>query len=216
MTLKKTILFDFDGTLADTSSGIKNSVKYALKAFDIEIGDEKKLDYFIGPPLFVGFTDMYHVDPNTADALVVKYRERYKNEGLHEAQLYDGIVDLLAYLKDNGFRIAVTSSKPIIYLKQMIEILGITRYCDYIIGPELTDHNSNKRQLLEKAINHFEIEDRSECIMIGDRCFDIDAAKECGIDSIGVLFGFGSKEELSACGANFLVNHPNDIKKLLT
>ena len=207
-------LFDFDGTTADTGLGVKNCVKYSLDYYGIDVGDENKLNEFIGPSLYTGYTEICGVDDETANKLVEKYRERYKSVGIYECSPYEGIKELFEKLRKSGVKVAIASSKPKVFLEKCIMFLTLDQSIDYFIGPSFSDTSSDKKSLLCDAAEHLKTE-KSKCIMIGDRKYDIDAASALGIDSIGVTYGYGSVDELNKSGATYTACNTKEIKKII-
>lgn len=204
-------IFDFDGTLSDTVPGVKNSVKYALSCYGIEETDDKKLDYFIGPPLYESFTTVYSADDETANGMIEKYRERYKVKACEESTLYDGIKEMLSALKAKGKKLAIASSKPLPLVEMIAKSLEIYEYFDYISAETYSHIHSDKCALITDALNALEVSDKSKVIMIGDRFYDIEGANKAGIDSAGALYGFGEEEELKGAGATYLLSSPKEL-----
>lgn len=207
----KLYIFDFDGTIADTVPGIINSAKYALDFYGIEEKDEKRLDYFIGPPLFDSFKTLYNVSDEMADKLIVKYRERYKIKASEESSVYDGVEEMLKELKKKGKKIAVASSKPLLFVEDISKHHGIYDYFDYISAETFANTHSRKAELITDVLEHFGITDKSEAIMTGDRFYDIEGAVATGIDSAGALYGFGTEKELKEAGATYLLDTPAQL-----
>ena len=204
-------IFDFDGTLVDSSEGIYNSIIYALKEFGIEESDREKLRYFIGPPLFHSFKHIYGVNNEESNLLVAKYRERYKVKGVLEALVYENVPEMLKALNEKGKKIAIASSKPKQFVDEMSKNLGIYDYYDYVSAESFDKTHSSKEELINNVLEHFGNPNKEECLMIGDRFYDIDGAKATGLDSAGALFGLGEKEELTTAGATYLLNSPFDL-----
>ena len=213
----RVVIFDFDGTVADTGRGVKNSIKYALNEFEIPVGDEKALDYFIGPPLYEGFEHVYGVDSEMAGRLVDTYRKYYAEKGIYELDPYDGITELMAELSEKGYTVAVASSKPKEYLTRAMDFIGAGKYCKYIIGPRLDNHNADKSVLIGNVLKTLGISkaDYSDVVMIGDRFYDMEGAKKVGISSIAVTYGYGSREELEKAGADRIVNSAEELRAVL-
>ncbi len=211
----KAVIFDFDGTVADTGRGVRNAIKYALKEFNIPVGDEKKLDYFIGPPLYEGFSHVYGVDEKTSEKLVDTYRIYYAKQGVFECDPYPGILELLNDLKSAGVKLAVASSKPKHFLDVVVSYIGADKYFDFIVGPELTNHEANKTQLIISACEKLGVDPDKSVAMIGDRFYDIEGANGAGVTSIGVEFGYGEKSELEKYKADFIVSDVNGLKDIL-
>ncbi len=208
-------IFDFDGTIADSGEGIINCVIYALKKFGIEESDREKLRYFIGPPLYDSFCDIYGVTREESDTLVEYYRERYRTLGCEEAELYPGIAELLTSLRENGVKTGICSSKPQQFIEKIADRLGVLGKFDFISGISMDYKEAGKDALLRIALDGLGITDRSEAVMIGDRHFDIDAAKKVGVASIGAVWGFGTREELAAAGADMLADSAEDIRRFV-
>lgn len=207
----KYYIFDFDGTLVDSSEGIYNSIIFALKEFGIEENDREKLRYFIGPPLFEAFKHIYKVNNDDANWLVAKYRERYKVKGCAESVVYDGVPEMLKALKDKGKKIAIASSKPKQFVDEISKHLGIFDYYDYVSAESFDKTHSSKEDLINNVLEHFGNPPKEDCLMIGDRFYDIDGAKATELDSAGALFGLGEVKELTEAGATYLLNNPADL-----
>ncbi|MGN1319100.1 MAG: HAD family hydrolase [Lachnospirales bacterium] len=210
----KYILFDLDGTLTDAYEGITNSVKYSLEYFGIHIEDKSVLKKFIGPPLKESYMVFYDFDDEKANKAVEKYREYFSPKGVFENRVYEGIKELLENLKNMGLKLVVCTSKPQIYAKRITEHFDLDKYFEYVCGSELDGRRTNKAEVIEYAINKFNI-DKDNVIMVGDRLHDIVGANKNGIKSIGVLFGFGSEKELNETGADFIAKTPQDIKNII-
>jgi phosphoglycolate phosphatase len=208
------ILFDLDGTLIDPKIGITESVKYALKAFDIDEPDMNNLCKFIGPPLKESFEKFYDFDEKSALRAVEKYREHYSDIGIFEAELYPGIDKLLLQLHTNKKRLVVATSKPTVFARRILEHIKIIHYFEYISGSELDNTRTKKSEVIEHGLRQLQI-NKSKALMIGDREYDIIGAKEVGLTSIGVLYGYGSYTELKNAGANFIVEDIERLGKVL-
>lgn len=209
------ILFDLDGTLTDPAEGITNSVAYALRRYGIEVEDTSELNCFIGPPLTDSFERFYGFSHEKAVEAVEVYREYYRPTGIFENKVYDGIPELLSRLKAEGKKVIMATSKPEIFANQIAEHFGFDSYFDLVAGSTLDGSRVKKHDVIENAIERFEITDRSECVMIGDRLHDIEGAKASGLCSIGVLWGYGSREELEACGADHICERVDDLFDLI-
>jgi len=205
------ILFDLDGTLTDSGEGIANSVDYALKRYGITETDRSKLFLFVGPPLTESFRKYYHFSEEDAKEAVNVYREYYIPKGIYENSVYEGIPKLLQRLKKEGKKIAVATSKPEELAKKVLDHFQITQYFDCISGATMDEKKVEKPEIIKTVLEELKIQDKSCCVMVGDRLHDIIGAKENGIDSIGVLYGFGSKEELESYGATYIVKTPEEI-----
>ena len=204
-------LFDFDGTLCDTTEGIFNSILYSLECYGIIEKDIEKLNYFVGPPLFESYKTVYGVSDEDAQWLINKYRERYKEKAAEESVLYNGITELLERLKKGGKKIAVASSKPQKFVEEIAQHLGIYDYFDFIAAETFTSNHSSKEELINSCLTFFSNPNKGKAIMIGDRFYDIDGAKAAGIDSAGAVYGFGTEEELKNAGATYILYTPKDL-----
>lgn len=198
----KYILMDLDGTITDPKLGITKSVQYALKSFGIEVTDLDTLCKFIGPPLRNSFKEYYGFDDAKAEAAVAKYREYFSETGLYENEVFEGMEKLLAGLKAAGKILIIATSKPEVFAKIILEHFGLEKYFTDICGAELDGRRSRKEEVIRYALERNDITDYAEAVMVGDRMHDIEGAKAVGLVSIGVLFGYGSREELEEAGAD--------------
>ncbi|MDE5965955.1 MAG: HAD family hydrolase [Lachnospiraceae bacterium] len=210
-----TILFDLDGTLTDPGPGITNSVSYALQKFGIRVTDRTRLYKFIGPPLNESFQEFLGFSVEESQRAVAYYREYYGEQGIYENQLYDGVEPLLEDLQAKGRKIVLATSKPEKFAVKILEHFHITNYFDFVAGSNMDGSRSKKAEVLTHALKHLEITDKSSVVMVGDREHDIFGAEQVGIDSIGVLYGYGSKEELRDAGATYIVNVPEEISDII-
>lgn len=205
------ILFDLDGTLVDSGLGITNSVIYALEKFGIKVNDRTSLYKFVGPPLHKSFENFYGFTPEKAMQAVEYYREYYKDKGIFEVKMYAGIKNTLEKLYSADKTLLVTTSKPEVFAKKILEHLGIAKYFKIIAGANLDGTRTIKSEVISYAFKQCKITDLSKVIIIGDREYDVFGAKEIGIDSMGVLYGYGSEEELKNAGATYLAKSAADI-----
>ena len=208
------IFFDLDGTLTDPALGITNSFKHALEYFGLEIPSYEKLCSFIGPPLVDTFKTQFGFSDEKASLGIVKYREYFAEKGLLENSVYPGIPNLLSDLKDAGKKLVVATSKPEEYSVRIIEHFGLAPYFENVCGSLMDESRSKKDQVIEYAIERNKIEDRSKVLMVGDRKHDILGAKKTGLKSCGVLFGYGSLDELNEAGADYIAGDMAELKKI--
>lgn len=207
-----TVIFDFDGTVCDTGEGILKSAKYALEAFGYSTPEDyRELTCFIGPPLLVTFQEKFGADPVRAEELVKKFRERYTNTGLFESCLYDGIIGLLKRLKANNIKLGIASSKPQNYIEALLEKFSIKSLFDCICGVSFKADCESKASIIGRCLSELDANPR-EAIMVGDTHFDIDGAKVNQLDSVGVLWGYGTKFELIEAQAKFIAEKIDDIE----
>ncbi len=209
------ILFDLDGTLTDPFEGITNSVVHALSRYNVKVDDKNELRSFIGPPLVESFMKYFSFTEDEAKKAVEYYREHFGVKGLFENEVYDGIPQLLKALKDSGKTVIMATSKPEIYARRIAEHFDIAKYFDYMAGSELNGQRIAKTEVIEYALASLGITDREKCIMIGDRLHDIIGAKKSNMRSIGVLWGYGSREELSEAGADYICETASDLVEIL-
>ena len=209
----KYLLFDLDGTLTDPSIGITNSVAYALSKFGINVEDKRTLYKFIGPPLVDAFSEYYGFSKEDSEKATAFYRETFSVKGLFENRVYDGVVEMLEALKNAGKRLIIATSKPEPFTVKILKHFDLLKYFDFVAAATFDASRNSKDKVIAYALQSLDIKDRSEVVMIGDRHHDIDGAKENGIDSIGVLWGFGSREELETSGATHIAESVQQILK---
>ena len=209
------ILFDLDGTLTNPELGITSSVMYALEKFNIKVEDRKELHPFIGPPLSYSFQTYYGLSEADSELAIKYYRERFSVKGLYENEVYEGVEKLLQQLKESGKTLIIATSKPEEYTLKILEHFHLLKYFDYVAGATMDGSRGEKADVIRYALEISGIQDKSKAIMIGDRKYDILGAKENGLDSIGVLFGFGDYEELTNAGADYIAENVEDILKFI-
>ena len=208
------VFFDLDGTLTDPAEGITNSVAYALRKFGIEENDREKLCAFIGPPLVDSFMRFYGLSEEQAETAVKYYREYFAPKGIFENRVYAGIPALLAALRREGKRMFLATSKPEGFAKEIIRHFALEQYLDGVYGATLDGTRSKKGDVIAYALHETGL-DPSKVVMVGDRMHDIVGAKQNGMRSIGVLFGYGDREELTDAGADAIVATVDDIRTIL-
>lgn len=215
------ILFDLDGTLTDPKLGITSSVQYALRALGIEEPSLDKLEPFIGPPLADSFREFYGLDEEQTMTAVAKYRERFNDQGIYENEIYLGTAKMLASLKASGKKLAIASSKPTPFVERILDYFDIRTYFDYIIGSNMDGTRGKKEEVVEEALRQMvpsgmlSAEKKASVAMVGDRRFDIEGAKEHGITSVGVSFGYAPEGELEQAGADYIVDTVEALTELL-
>lgn len=209
------ILFDLDGTLTDSGVGITNSVMYALKKFHIEVEDRASLYKFIGPPLDESFEKYFGFSKEESKLAVQYYREYFRPKGLYENEIYKGIPELLSELKSRNKTLIIATSKPEEFTIKILKHFHLYKYFDHIAGATFDGTRVNKTDVILYALQNCRISDLSSTVMIGDRENDILGAKQVGIDSIGVLYGYGDCEELTSAGATYLAESADDILKII-
>ncbi len=210
-----TILFDLDGTLTDSGPGITNSVAYALKKWNIEEKDINVLRKFVGPPLDASFAKYYGFSKEKCVQAIQYYREYYLTKGIYENQVYDGMEELLKWLRDTGRRAIVATSKPEPSAIHVLEYFHMDSYFDIIAGATMDGSRVEKSDVIRYALDRAGIRDLSGVVMVGDRENDIQGAKANGLDSIGVLYGYGSREELEEAGAMQIAETVEDLRRCI-
>ncbi|MEK5529608.1 HAD family hydrolase [Viridibacillus sp. FSL R5-0468] len=209
------ILFDLDGTLTDPKVGITKSVAYALEKLNIEIVDYSKLDFFIGPPLQESFQAYYDLTEQQVNEAIGYYRERFQQHGLYENEVYPGIETLLETLKKKEKTLAVATSKPTIFAEKILQHFKLDQYFEVIVGSNLDGTRIAKADVIHEVLLQLSSPDKSEVIMIGDRKHDLIGAKKEGIANIGVLYGYGSKEEWALEEPTYIVNNIEELDSIL-
>lgn len=211
---KKYILFDLDGTITDSCEGIVNSVRYALKKFEIVEYDMEVLYKFIGPPLLDSFMKYYGFNKEKAITAVKYYREYYSKTGIFENRLYEGIAELLKELHKNGKRVILATSKPEKFANIILEHFNILKYFDFVGGATMDEKRSQKEEVIDYILKVQNI-NPNNAVMIGDTKFDIIGAHMFGMEAIGVLYGFGSEQDLINVEADHIVANVTELKKIL-
>ena len=205
------LLFDLDGTLTDPAEGITNSVTHALKKWNIEVSDKKELYCFIGPPLSASFKKYYGFSEEDALKCVEYYRDYFRDKGIFENKVYVGIPELLKKLKGSGKTLVLATSKPEKFAKVILDHFDLAKYFDFVAGASMDESRNKKEDVIRYALSLAEISDVSKAVMIGDREQDILGAKINGLESIGVLYGYGDIAEHTAAGATYIAEKVDDI-----
>ncbi|MFA7637589.1 MAG: HAD hydrolase-like protein [Monoglobales bacterium] len=208
----KTILFDLDGTLTDPKEGITECVRHALRCCGINPPPQDELLGFIGPPLLDSFIKYFNMTTDEAEFAIVKYRERFSTVGMFENKVYDGIPEMLSELKSLGCTLAVASLKPLVFVEKILEKFSLMDYFSVVCGSDLEGTKHTKKQIIDDALLLLPPANTSEILMVGDRYQDIEGAKQAGIKSLGVTYGYAGPGELS--GADFIAHNPGDIIKI--
>lgn len=209
-----TILFDLDGTLTDPGLGITNSIMYALKKMSIPLPERQALYQFIGPPLMDSFHERYGLDEASCAQAVVYYREYFSVTGLFENEVYPGIREMLGALRQAGKKLVLATSKPELYARRILEHFDLARYFTHIVGATMDETRTAKHEVIAYALEAFGI-DPAGAIMVGDREHDVLGAKKNGLACVGVLYGYGSRRELTDAGATALANSPEELLGIL-
>jgi len=203
------IYFDLDGTLTDPKAGITRSIQYALGKLDREVPPEDELTWCIGPPLRGSLAKLLGSD-DLADKALSLYRERFADIGIFENEIYPGIEDTLSVLTEQGRRLFVATSKASVYAERIIDHFKLRVYFERVFGSELDGRRSDKTDLLSYALKTTRV-DPAQAMMIGDRSYDMIGARNNGMIAVGVLYGYGSKEELLDAGAHHICATPQRL-----
>lgn len=228
------VLFDLDGTLTDPRLGITTCARYALKHMGIEEPDLKKLETFIGPPLWDSFQQFYGLSKEEAMVATAKYRERFSAIGLYENEIYPGIEELLKALSEKGVKLAVASSKPEVFVEKILEYFKIREYFTAVVGSNLDGSRVNKSEVILEALERLGVEtdvslsgtdDAPEanntvaknlfCAMVGDRKFDVEGAKVMNLVSVAVAYGYAQGDELVLAGPDYIAETVEDLQCIL-
>lgn len=208
-------LFDLDGTIIDPKIGIINSVKFALNNMKIEYSQTDTFEKFIGPPLDQSFQNFYSLSESQAKEAVESYRIYYKKKGIEQNHLYQGIKELFEDLVKQNILLYVATSKPTPFAIAILKHYNITNFFEEIIGSNLDLTRSAKKEIIEYILTENSNIDLNNCIMIGDRNYDIIGAQENKIDSIGVLYGYGSYEEMKEVKPTYIAETIAELRKIL-
>jgi phosphoglycolate phosphatase len=209
------ILLDLDGTLTDPFPGISRCIIHALEKQGIAAPDREILRSWIGPTLLRSFSELFEQQgQGDAEQALSDYRERFGTEGLFENTVYEGVTGLLAALSEQGHRMFLATAKPVVYARRIVDHFGLNRYLSHTYGSELDGTRTDKVDLLQYIVDQEDL-DPGECAMVGDRKHDMIGARYHGMKAIGVLWGYGSREELLEAGAEHLAESPGELLNLL-
>lgn len=209
------ILFDLDGTLTDPGEGITRSVAYALERFGIQVADRTVLYPFIGPPLVDSFQKYYGFSDEQAAQAVGWFRAYFRERGIFENRVYAGVGDMLQALQQAGKTLIVATSKPEVFATRIMAYFDLAQYVTYIAGSNLDETRTRKAEVIAYALDACGITDTRGVVMVGDREYDMEGARQNGLDAIGVLYGYGSREELKCAGATHIVTSVEELQSLL-
>ncbi|NLK96244.1 MAG: HAD-IA family hydrolase [Clostridiales bacterium] len=211
---KEYILFDLDGTISDPIIGITNGIQLALNHFNIT-SEREELKKFIGPPLKDTFMKYFNFSEEQCKTAIEIYRKYFKEKGMYENKLYNGIKEMLKALKDNGKVIALATSKPSVFAEEILKYFKIDEYFDFVGGSDLEGKLNNKEKVIKHVLENLKVEDLDSVIMVGDRKYDLIGASNLNIDTIGVLYGYGSREELEMYNPNYIAETVEMINEII-
>ena len=209
------IFFDLDGTLTDPGIGITNSVAYALKKWNIEVAERSELYKFIGPPLEESFRKYYGFSREDALKAVDAYREYFSVKGLYENTIFEGTESVLQKIKESGRKVVLATSKPQEFAEIILKHFHIDGYFDHVAGATMDGTRNKKADVITYALELCGKPDKKQIVMVGDREHDIHGANANGLDSIGVLCGYGDREELANAGATYITDKIEDVWELI-
>ena len=209
------VFFDLDGTISDSAPGIVNSVSYALQAMGAPVADRETLKQFVGPPLYDSFTEFCGFDGPAAEKAIKYFREYFREKGIKENTMYPGMEALFKTLTGAGKKLVVATSKPEPFAREIITGYGVADYFEYIAGSTLSEERTKKAEVIDYALKTLGIADPSTVVMVGDRRHDVEGAAAEHMDCIGVLYGYGSREELLSAGARHLADTPQGVAQIV-
>ncbi len=211
----KYILFDLDGTLLNTFKGVSNAVKYTMEFFGKPVPDEKEMRKYLGPPLRDSFTRFAGIPEEKINETIAKFREYYFSKGIYEYEFFEELKPTFKKLREMGCTLAVATSKLEKGAFTILEHAGLLEEFDFVGGSTQDESRSSKAQVVAYVLEHFDITDKSQVLLIGDRDNDIVGAHANGIKCCGFLSGFGSREEMEEYGADYIIDYISDIFKIL-
>lgn len=210
-----TVFFDLDGTLTDSASGILNSIEYAMEKMGMEKRPREELYTFIGPPLIEELQRLYGVTHAFAVETVEHFHVYFADRGIYENELYDGVPEMLARLHDSGQRLVLATSKPEFFARKILERFNLTKYFTEIGGSTMDETRTEKAEVISYVMAKLDVKDTSCCLMVGDRRHDILGAKKNAMSAMGVLYGYGSREELESAGASWIAESVPHVADLI-
>lgn len=210
-----TVFFDLDGTLTEPGLGITNSIMYAMKQLGMVVPPRQELYRFIGPPLLEEFQTVYGVSQETSEEMLRHFRTYFGTRGIFENSLYDGVQEMLQSLRSSGCRLILATSKPELFAEQVLEHFDLRHFFDIVAGSTMDEKRTAKAEVIAYAIGRAGDVDQARSVMVGDRSHDVYGGRANGMDTIGVLYGYGSREELCDAGAAYLAQTVPEIAELI-
>lgn len=210
------VIFDFDGTVADTGRGVFRCIRESIARSGLPELSEDSLRTFIGPPLHDSFRRECHIDDDELiETLVQQYREVYSASGIFEFEIYNGMEDLFEQLRKEGVKVCIASSKPEDFINIILDQTGLKKYFDIAAGSDPRYADCDKTTIINTCISKLLLPEGSKYLMVGDRCFDIEGAHNAGIPCAAVLFGYGSTEEFEQYGADYIAKDARELKQII-
>ncbi len=210
----KYVLFDLDGTLTDSAAGITNCIIYALNKMNIEVPSMEVLKTFVGPPLKERFCEVFSLSEEEGQRALELYRERFGPIGIFENEVYKGVFEMLDRLKKAGCILALATSKPQTFAEKILNHFDLYRFFDFVSGSDLNGGKQTKTDVMKEALKKMGAE-KDKTVMVGDRCFDIDSAKELFISSVAVTYGYGTMEEIEKSAPDFVAKTPMEVYEIV-
>ena len=213
--MKGCVMFDLDGTLFDSSEGIKMCYRKGLEHFGIVVENDSELDKVIGPSLYDSYHRFFGLNGDDILEAVRIYRDLYSSDGIYKIRMYEGVEHMLDSLKKNGFILCLATSKPYVMAHMILEFTGLLKYFDVVCGANLDGSMSDKVELITECLKQSGFTDKKRTCMVGDRSYDMVGAAKTGVHSIGVTYGFGTRIELVNAGAEFTAYDPGNVVRIL-
>ena len=214
----KYLLFDLDGTVSESAEGIRASLEYAINTLGAPMPDLSDYTRYVGPPLIDTFLNLVGLDPETAERGAQLYRDYYNEKGKFLNRVYKGIPELLGRLREEDVKMCICSSKYELFAEEIIGILGLSGDFDAVCGSNIDGSRKDKKDLIPYAVaclgGDFE-RDRDRTVMLGDTWYDAKGAKLCGVDFIGVRYGYGKTADMEEQGAKLFADTPGELYELL-
>lgn len=208
------ILFDLDGTLTDSKQGIVECIAYALDKENIPYTNAI-LDKMVGPPFRVSMREYFGLEMSEIEKLIEIYRGVYEVDGYKKCKVFDGVYEMLSELKNAGKILGVATSKPIKFTRLIMRDFNLAKYFDFVGGASSDASKEAKRDVVRMVLDNLKVEDESRVLMVGDRLYDIEGAHAENVDCAAVLYGYGSREEFEEYKADYILNTPADVAKLV-
>lgn len=212
---KQFLFFDLDGTITDSAEGILNAFEYALDHYNIKVENRSDLRKILGPPLHFSFMNFFGFKQEEVDDVIKVYREYFSTKGIFENNVYDGIEDVLKTLKEAGKTLVIATSKPAHFTEIILNHFKLYDYFTFVSGAEMDGSRSKKEDIIKYALDNMKITNLEDVVMIGDREHDIKGANINGLQSIGVLYGYGNEKEFTDNGADYIVSKPEELLEIL-
>lgn len=210
----KYVIFDFDGTIIDSWLGIAKGFMSSLAEYgtNLTLEEAKAL---VGPPFAKMVREKFHYEEETALKIILNHRKYVREEGIYEAELYDEVIEMLEALKARGIKMAIATNKPDENVDPQLDIFKIRKYFDVVISNNRLQDKGTKSDFVRMALEGMRVKDKKDAVMVGDRVGDIVGGKDNGLDTIGVTYGYGAKDEFEDIGVDYIANSPMGIVEIV-